>query len=520
MSSLFQRVAAALRAPARATGFLLRGESRLNELLKKTARLQARVEKNAERLQARVEKNAERLTAIQRDVHEWQRRLDVRMLQYNLQLGRLAYQVQQGHETADERRRVGRPIPLEIEAGDPPRWESVGQGARHPDPEGKEWLCLDVCPMCGHGERTLALEWNKLIMMAKAPDQQSDRYDYSVCHACGLVYAARRPMGRRLRFLLEHFGEVTNKAGGSAEITNPLLNPYALSERDKENLRRMAARGVFVSEHLGLKKTEYIEGALKDRFENSVHVDLLGNLLNLNGARVLEVRSRAGTIAESFRRLYKADMSVMPMWESQGFLLKALYGFDSDGLIDFDHFHIPFDGVFDLIVCNHILTHSIRPAEFLREIRRHLKPGGHLYLYNEPEDRQFLTEGKSIIAHLNPLHVQTFDQPALIRGLAANGFEVTFVKERNQNHLCLARAPGGDVPWVPIAPTKLRARIAAYRRARARAIVKLPEEMRKRIAGEWSGAIEQGLGDGALDFDDKGQLKVVVDASAPADTVE
>ena len=49
-------------------------------------------------------------------------------------------------------------------------------------------------------------------------------------------------------------------------------------------------------------------------------------------ARVLEIRPRAGTIAESLRGCTTPNVSVMPMWESQKFLLKELYGFDAKGL--------------------------------------------------------------------------------------------------------------------------------------------------------------------------------------------
>jgi SAM-dependent methyltransferase len=289
------------------------------------------------------------------------------------------------------------------------------------------------------------------------------------------------------------------------------LNPYPLSDADKDRLKRMASHGVWVSEHLGLKSDEYIEGALKDRFENSVHVDLLGNLVHPEKARVLEIRPRAGTIAESLRRLYHADVSVMPMWESQKFVLKELYGFDAKGLIDYDHFHVPFEGRFDLIVCNHILVHSVRPEEFLREIHSRLNPGGYVYMYNEPEDRQVLEEGKSIIAHLNPLHMQTFDRHAMVRALAANGFEVTFIKARNSSFLVLARAVEGTVAWTPISAPKLAQRIEAYKAARDRAILKLPAEMRERLGDEWAGAIEHGLANGSLEFDDHGQLKFAVE---------
>src|SRR5207253_7510816 len=118
--------------------------------------------------------------------------------------------------------------------------------------------------------------------------------------------------------------------------------------------------------------------------------------------------------------------------------------------IDYDRFHIPFEGRFDLVVCNHILVHAVRPAEFLREIHAHLHPGGYIYLYNEPEDRQFLEETKSMIAHLNPLHMQTFDRSAMVRALATCAFEVTFIKARNSSFMVLARAVEGQATWTRI----------------------------------------------------------------------
>jgi hypothetical protein len=398
MSRMVDRLASALGAPLRAARLMTRGERQLAEVRglarsakKATDDLASDTRHIGTRIDGRLDKHAARLAAVQQDVEDLRRNVSDHLRETNLQLGAMMRVLQQlrastdghGGDDAGGKRLSGRAIPLTVNA-EPPRWAPVIGGEIHPDPSGKEWLSLDRCPFCGHAERTVVVEWNKLIMLAKAPDQQSARYDYSCCHQCGVVYAARRPFGDRFLFLLQHFGEVTGKAAADGVIPNPLLNPYPLSDKDKEQLRRMAAHGVWVSEHLGLKTTEYIEGALKDRFENSVHVDLLGNLVQPRNARVLEIRPRAGTIAESLRRLYNANVSVMPMWESQKFLLKELYGFDAEGLIDYDHFHIPFEGRFDLIVCNHILVHSVRPAEFLREVHAHLNPGGYVYMYNEP----------------------------------------------------------------------------------------------------------------------------------------
>ena len=517
--SVRDRLAALLTAPVRVVRFLVRGERELADARdagRSAKKVIVDVASGVRRVDERLDKQDVRLHKLQEHIDATREEIAEDLLRMNLQLGAILRIVRgsanQSAEDGDGTRRKrlsGRAIPVAV-SPDEPRWDPVIGGEVHPDPAGEQWLRLERCPFCGHAERSVVVEWNKLIMLQKAPDQQSARYDYSLCHSCGVVYATRRPIGERFLFLLQHFGEVTGKAAADGIIPNPMLNPYPLSDADKQRLRQMASRGVWVSEHLGLPSSEYVEGALKDRFENSVHVDLLANLVQPAGARVLEIRPRAGTIAESLRRLYHADVSVMPMWESQKFLLKELYGFDAKGLIDYDHFHIPFEGRFDLIVCNHMLVHAVRPPEFLREIHDRLNPGGYIYFYNEPEDRQVLGESKSIIAHLNPLHMQTFDRDAMVRALAANGFEVTFIKARNSSFMILARAAAGPVPWTPLSPEQLADRRDAYRQARDRAILKLPADMRQRLGGQWAEAIEHGLERGALEFDDRGQLRFTV----------
>jgi SAM-dependent methyltransferase len=262
-----------------------------------------------------------------------------------------------------------------------------------------------------------------------------------------------------------------------------------------------------VSDHQDLRSTEFLDGLLKDRFENCVHVDVIGSLLGMRGARVLELRPRTGAISESLRRLFGAEVCAMPIWESQRFLLKEVYGIDSPGLISYDRFEIPYPGQFDLIVGNHMLTHSVRPADFFATIRTRLKPGGHLYLYNEPDDAEFLSGQQSMLATLNPLHMQAFDHKSFRRGLGANGFEVVFQKRRNVNHMCLARF--SETEWTPMSEQARKGRIKAYRRARDRAILGMREELRPRFASEWSAIVERGVAEGVVEFDANGRLRLV-----------
>ena len=94
---------------------------------------------------------------------------------------------------------------------------------------------------------------------------------------------------------------------------------------------------------------------------------------------------------------------------------------------------------FDLILCNHMLTHAIRPGHFLETLSAALEPGGQVYFYNEPDDRDFCVNLKIIYSVLNPFHLQTFDGPSLVRALAARQFETLFLTHLNNELACLVR---------------------------------------------------------------------------------
>ena len=413
-----------------------------------------------------------------------------RLLQYHLQLGRLAALVN-GREGVSP---LGRRVPLSTPADrvEPSEGASIGAA--------DEWLELPECPACRTSDRTIVCEWNKLVLLDTAPDEQASRYDYAVCHGCGILYATRRPVGARYRYLLEHFEEVLDK-----DASNPLLNPYPLTDADRERYRQLIARGVFVSDHDG---GEYLSGVFKDRLANAGHVDILGSLLNPRGARVLEVRPRAGTILEGLRRHYGADVHAMAIWESQQFILRELYGIQTSELIDFDLFSIPSGEPFDLIVCNHMFNHAVRLDRFLAEVRNALRPGGHVYLYNEIDDGEFLHGGQSMIATMNPLHMQACDRPSLVRALTASGFEPIFVKGRDERNFCLMRRV--DEPaWTPISQVTLEKRIGLYRRARDRGVLRAPDVLRARFADVWPATVERAVASGVARFDDGGQLRLV-----------
>jgi SAM-dependent methyltransferase len=363
------------------------------------------------------------------------------------------------------------------------------------------------CPMCGETERTLVSEFNRFVLYDDLPDEAAPVYNYSLCHGCAVVYATRRPAGLRYQWLFHHFEETLGRIPWAGAIGKLTLSSFALSDADKAELRRRAGRGVFVSEHEGLSRKEYLPFLSADRLANSAHVELLGSLLDLREPRVLEIRSRAGSIGAALRRLYGADPYAMALFENQRFVIEEAYGIPTS-LVDFDHFTIPHAGPFDVIIANHMLTHAVRPRDFLAAVRERLRPGGHLYLYNEPDDAEYLSEGKSMFSTLNAFHLQTFDGKSLVRGLAANGFSVTFLTRFGGHFMCLARMDDDPGRRISIEPRELERRRNLYRQARDTAIVLVPLRLRARVAALWEGAVERALAAGTAEIGERGDVRV------------
>ena len=84
----------------------------------------------------------------------------------------------------------------------------------------------------------------------------------------------RQPLPFSPRTLWRGHGQ----ARGGAEITNRVLNPYPLDDADRAELLRLARPGIYVSDHVGLRSRDYLVPLLRERLENSVHVEIIGAL--------------------------------------------------------------------------------------------------------------------------------------------------------------------------------------------------------------------------------------------------
>jgi SAM-dependent methyltransferase len=288
-----------------------------------------------------------------------------------------------------------------------------------------------------------------------------------------------------------------------------------LTDDGRAELDRRARAGTFVSEDFELPKRNYLSGLQSDRLSNAGHIETLGSLLDLRGARVLEIRSRTGAILDALRRLHGIEPYALAIFESQQHIVRSVYGIRTDALIDFDTFSIPYEGLFDVIISNHMIAHVLRPREFLRTIHRHLKPGGRLYLYNEPDDAEYLDLTQSMFNVLNPFHLQAFDRKALVRALGLNGFRTTFVGHAAKTFFLLSTRID-EASAEPLEETEWRARVSKYSRARDHAILRLEPHQRERFSGEWEDVFARAIITGVAEVDSRGRIRVrrTLDGSA------
>jgi len=250
-----------------------------------------------------------------------------------------------------------------------------------------------------------------------------------------------------------------------------------------------------------------MSAVLRDRLAVSAHVEILSSLLQLSAPRVLELRPRFGAIGAAIRRQFGGETVALPLFEAQQLVVREVYGTQADALLDYDRFTIPYPGAFDLVIANHMMTHAVRPAALLTTLRERMTPGGHLYLYNEPDEADFLDTGKSMFKTLNPFHLQTFDAASLSRALEAAGFRTVFATKYQGNCVVLAQADEPRAPEPPGGKARGR-RLGRYAAARDRSILMLPPALRGHFRQEWEALLARAFDNGLVTLDEKGTLRL------------
>ena len=463
------------------------------------------------RLSARVKRElrAEQKNAL-RQVEEAQSDLRSLVKEMRTELAKLRKEMQRSKGPSARKRpqrdtKRGKSIPLT--AAQLPQVVRADAGRASELPR-ESILQLDACPFCGCRESTLVCEYNRLLVLDNGLDEAAKLYNHSLCHGCGVVYARTRPVGPRYAYIVDRFEISLGRAQESGRTGKVVTVSAPLSDEERRTLRDRIARGVFVSQHEHPAKDSYLPQLMRDRMLNSIHIELLGSLLSPHKPRVLELRPRVGSIGGALKRLYGADVYAMPLFDVQGFIVEEAYGIPAAHQMDYDHFSIPYEGSFDLVIANHVLTHALRPGELLATIRKRLTPGGHVYLYNEQDESDYIQLGPSIINTMNVFHMQAYSVDSMARAFAASGFEPVFIVRDGYRLIALARAAGGKVDWTPMSEKERATRTAAYRRARDYAILKLPDEARAVFRDEWEEIVKRACEAGIAAFDEGGTLRL------------
>jgi hypothetical protein len=364
------------------------------------------------------------------------------------------------------------------------------------------------CGVCGSSERTIVLEFNRFAMLDTAPDEPSRQYDYAVCHGCGVLYASRRPVGARYRALLEGFQETLGRVQrGMPHDRHPMLYPYPLSDDERQVLTRRASAGVWQSEHEP-RRRDAMPHLWRDRLANAPHIELLSSLAPVRGAAVLELRPRSGAIGAALRERFDASVDILPLFESQAVIAESAYGLTPLGLLDYETFDVPGDRTYDLVVGNHLLVHAVRPERFFQMLRDRVRPGGHVYVYNEPDDAEYLVGTASAIRVLNAFHLQAFDAAALQYAFGVNGFATRFLAHTDgYNFALLAERAAEGAPAVHAVPD-VQGRVTAYQQARLSALLRALPESERLVACDWPAVTEQAIACGLAELDSKGRVKL------------
>lgn len=357
-----------------------------------------------------------------------------------------------------------------------------------------------ACPACGAGARTLVMEHNGLVLLDYMRTSPLCRYDYALCHGCGLVYASRRPEGDELAFLYEHFDEFLGRR------TRKVAD---LSEQEKSDIRRRLKAGWLVSEEREPADSEWLPEVLNKRILSSYHVNLIAALTPLKGARVLELRSTTGFMLDICRKyLGAAEVYAMPMTARHQVIIEELNPMPC-ALVDFDELEIPFDGQFDLILARHMFTHMLYPERLWALLRERLRPGGRVYLFLENDDASMFARRKNLFGEMKCFHFQNFDLRVLARCLRCNQLEPEFIRHpfrgKSSELVCMARFDP-EVRGTPISGDELRDRAAMYERWRTWSIAAAPDAVQALYAGEMDAMVERAVNGGYATLDRSGRL--------------
>jgi hypothetical protein len=340
---------------------------------------------------------------------------------------------------------------------------------------------VEGCSVCEETKRTIVCEYNRLIFHDSMWDKDLARYEYALCHGCGLVYATRRPDRSEYEFLYKNFSEFLLRAG-KKDLEAPALTPNLVEKIDHQFLPWWELRG---APRAGLNIRAY----LANDFERSLrYLPSILASVKIEGAKVLYIRAKASSLVDVLRRVFGAkQVDVTTLFPAVAYLCEKNTGVRAICDVDFDNFRIPFPEKYDLIIENHILIHMIDPKSTFSMMIEHLNDRGTLFLRNELDDSSMFRKKKNLFGELRPFHFNHFDVPTLKRMLRSFGFDPVGVQARLGGKSEVFGPARLDKEarkqFRPISRDQLNDRLKMYAQWRDESILWLPTERCRALFG-------------------------------------
>jgi hypothetical protein len=342
---------------------------------------------------------------------------------------------------------------------------------------------VPACMVCGERERTVVAEYNRLIFIESMWQSDLARFDYALCHGCGLVYATRRPERNEYEFLYDNFNEFLSRTENTKRFSVPELTDQQKEQIDSQFIPWWETWSVSIK---GAPIRKRLRHELANALTYLPHIMLH---VPLDGAKVLHIRAKSSTFADVMRKLLgAAQVDLITLFPSHKYLAEKNEGIRAESCLDYENFQIPFDEKYRLIIENHILLHTLDYNSTFEVFTSHLEEGGSILLQGELADNRLFAKGKNLFAELRPFHFQQFDLATVQRVLARYGFSPLVLNDINQRGdpevfgiAKMTHAPGEPCPRIGAA--ELKARLAMYRTWRDESILSLPKERCRALFG-------------------------------------
>lgn len=340
-------------------------------------------------------------------------------------------------------------------------------------------LPVPACTVCGETERTIVAEYNRLIFLDAVWRSDLARYDYALCHGCGLVHPTRRPDREEYEYLYANFNEFLLREGNPNRMSVPELTPQMAQDIDDQFV---PWRELDTVELKGKKIRRRLRADLDTARTYLPHIT---DHMPLAGAKVLQLRAKSSTLATYLKDAHgAAQVDLVTLFPTYQYLAEKNPDIRVTTSIDYEAFRIPYAEKYDLILETHILVHMVDPGQTFAEFRAHLADGGAIFLKSELADDELCRNGKNLFAELRPFHFNQFDRATLRRMLHRFGFDAVAIESGEGSELIgLARLVGGERPCPRISAGELRARLDMYRAWRDESILSLPRQRAAALFG-------------------------------------